>query len=449
MTANGVGGTKQDINVNITIASGTDLAKGFSIVGNTPFDVTLSGGSINTQAIAPNGDIYIGGSFTKVNNINCNNIARWSNSARQWQVLTGTNGNGTNSTVRAIAIDSNNNVYVGGGFTSVNVGGAPGTEVPANYVARWNPTTSTWSALTGAGNGNGTNGNVVAIAIDSSNNVYVGGGFTSVNVGGAPGTEVPANYVARWTPGTDVTSSIWSTLAGNGNGNGTSAAVSTIAIDSSDNVYVGGTFTGVNFGGTPVVSANHVVRWNPLNAGTASAWSALTGTDGNGTSAAVSTIAIDSSDNVYVGGSFASVNHGGTSINARNIVRWNPLNAGTISAWSLLTGVNGNGTGNTVNAIAIDSSNNVYVGGTFTSVNTGGTVVFANRVARWNPLNAGTLTAWSALTGTIGNGTNSTVNSIAIDSSNNVYIGGSFVTANFNNTANTGERAWAITKYVV
>ena len=162
-------------------------------------------------------------------------------------------------------------------------------------------------------------------------------------------------------------------------------------------------------------------------------------------------IAIDSSNNVYVGGLFTNVSWTGTSvtsINARYIVMLKPLNAGTANAWSALTGVNGNGTNNLVSTIAIDSSNNVYVGGTFTSVNVGGTTVSVNHVARWNPLNTGTLTAWSALTGTNGNGTNSNVNSIAIKD-NTIYLGGSFVTVNFNSSTNIGEIAWAITKYVV
>jgi hypothetical protein len=65
--------------------------------------------------------------------------------------------------------------------------------VSANYVARFNPQTNTWSAL-GTGSQNGVNGSVNALAV-VGNEVVVGGRFTSA--GG-----VSANCVARWNSGT-------------------------------------------------------------------------------------------------------------------------------------------------------------------------------------------------------------------------------------------------------
>ena len=69
---------------------------------------------------------------------------------------------------------------------------------------------------------------------------------------------------------------------------------------------------------------------------------------------------------------------------------------------------------NAVFALAVDSSDNLYAGGSFTTA--GGVTV--NRIAKWNG------TAWSAL----GSGLNSTVNALAVDSSDNVYMGGLFNT---------------------
>ena len=113
---------------------------------------------------------------------------------------------GMNSSVHAIAIDSNNNVYVGGSFTIIS------DNVSANCIAKWNG--STWTAL-----GTGMNNNVNAIAIDSNNNVYAGGFFTTA--GG-----VSAKYIAKWN------GSSWSAL-----GTGMNNNVTTIAIDSNNNVY--------------------------------------------------------------------------------------------------------------------------------------------------------------------------------------------------------------------
>jgi len=82
--------------------------------------------------------------------------------------------------VKTIAINSNNNVYAAGEFTTAG-GNA------ANYVAMWNPSTSTWSAL-----GSGVNAQVNSIDIDSNNNVYIGGFFTIA--GG-----VSANYITKYS----------------------------------------------------------------------------------------------------------------------------------------------------------------------------------------------------------------------------------------------------------
>jgi len=73
------------------------------------------------------------------------------------------------------------------------------------------------------------------------------------------------------------------------------------------------------------------------------------------------------------------------------------------------------GMGGSVNAVAIDSSGNLYAGGEFPTA--GGTTV--NNIAKWNG------TSWSAL----GTGTNGEVDALAIDSSGNLYAGGDFTTA--------------------
>src|SRR6185436_1985265 len=67
-----------------------------------------------------------------------------------------------------------------------------------------------------------------------------------------------------------------------------------------------------------------------------------------------------------------------------------------------------------VRAIAVSPTGEVYVGGTFLTIDG----LAANRIAKWNG------TTWSAL----GSGVNSTVNAIAV-SGTDVYVGGSFLTA--------------------
>ena len=137
--------------------------------------------------------------------------------------------------VNALAVVGNE-VYVGGWFNSA--GG-----VSANYVARFNTQTNTWSSL-GTGSSNGVNGPFVSALAVVGNEVVVGGDFTSA--GG-----VSANYVARFNTQTNT----WSTL-GTGSSNGVEGRVNALAVVGNE-VVVGGFFSSA--GG---VSANNVARWN-------------------------------------------------------------------------------------------------------------------------------------------------------------------------------------------
>jgi hypothetical protein len=138
-----------------------------------------------------------------------------------------------------MAIDSVNNVYIGGTFTTTAAG------VPANYIAKWNPNTSTWSALGSGLNSTDVFFGAFSIAIDSTNNVYVGGRFTTAG-------DVSANYIAKWNPNT----SIWSALDNGLTGGGTNNKVSSIGIDSANNVNVAGLFTTAG-----TVPANNIAKW--------------------------------------------------------------------------------------------------------------------------------------------------------------------------------------------
>ncbi|MBS0659955.1 MAG: choice-of-anchor D domain-containing protein [Verrucomicrobia bacterium] len=115
-----------------------------------------------------------------------------------------------------------------------------------------------------------------------------------------------------------------------------------------------------------------------------------------GVAGTVNALAVDGSGNVYVGGSFSVA--GSSAI--RNIARWNG------SAWSAL----GSGVDNAVSAIAI-SGTDVYVGGQF--LNAGGAP--ANRVAKWNG------STWSSL----GSGVDGRVRTLLFIGAA-LYVGGDF-----------------------
>jgi len=326
---------------------------------------TGTNGWVNAIAFDNSGNIFIGGEFTQVNNVDAKNIAKWNSSTSEWNPLI----NGVDNEVLALTIDGSGCVYVGGKFINVNVNS--GNEVNANYIAKWNPDLSQWSAL-----GTGVSHPVLALAFDSySGNIYVGGDLAFLG----------GQYFAAWN-GSD-----WIT-----NCPGADAAVRAIAIGSSGDVYVGANFHVVVGGDGSLISQlrlNCIAKWN------GSVWSAL----GQGLNDGVNAIAIDGSGNVYVGGKFRMV--GGIYVN--HIAKWDG------SAWSALgTGVNGY-----VSAIATDGSGNVYAGGSFTEA---GGVPDTPGFAKWDG------SAWSALTSpgqVLMNG--SEIFAIAIRGSN-IYIGGRF-----------------------
>jgi hypothetical protein len=406
--------------VRALAVSGTDLYAGgdFALATNTgPVAVTVnriakwdgnnwsalgSGMNNSVYSLAASGsDVYAGGDFSTAGGTNASRIAKWNGSS--WLAL----GSGTDSRVSALATFGSD-VFAAGELTTAG-GGA------ANYVAKWNG--SAWAAL-----GSGLNGYVSALAV-SGNDLYVGGNFTTTSGVGtnriarwngsgwfalgsgmnnevwalaASGSNVYAGgrfttagssnafYVARWN-GTN-----WSAL-----GSGMNSFVHALALSGND-LYAAGRFT--TAGGSNV---NRIAKWNGSN------WSAL-GSGVAGVSDSFSyayALAVSGSD-VYVGGEFLwATNIGGAAVTVNRIARWDGSN------WSAL----GQGMDNIVWALAVSGSN-VYAGGEFTkATNAGPVAVTVNRIARWDG------SSWSAL----GSEVNSRVNAL-VASGNDLYAGGDF-----------------------
>ena len=115
-----------------------------------------------TLAFGPDGLLYAGGYFTAAGGVRANNIAKWDPSTSTWSALgSGIAGGGVS--VYALAFGLDGSLYVGGDLTTA--GG-----VPANNIAKWDPSTASWSAL-----GNGTDGSVWALAVDDDGDLYAGG----------------------------------------------------------------------------------------------------------------------------------------------------------------------------------------------------------------------------------------------------------------------------------
>ncbi len=161
------------------------------------------GVSSQVAAIAVNGNnIYVGGSFTEIcgnetcdsGNLQAKHIARWNGSA--WQTV----GFGLNFAVYSLAVGINGELYVGGDFSEIC--GNPACNegnIPANRIVRWDG--SAWSALD-----QGLDSSVLALAVAPNGDVYAGGAFQNI-CGNATcsSNNTPARRVAKyddlgWTP---------------------------------------------------------------------------------------------------------------------------------------------------------------------------------------------------------------------------------------------------------
>jgi len=296
-------------------------------------------------------------------------------------------GNGTNGTVEAVAIDSNGYVYIGGSFNAICGNAACNSgNITVFNLAVWNG--SNWSGL----GGYGVNGGIYTIAISGSN-IYIGGIFSTICADALCNSGTSARNIARWNGST------WSGL-----GNGLDSFVFALAVNG-NTVYAGGNFIsscGNSSCNSGNLTVNYIAKWDGIQ------WSSI----GFGLTHAVYALAVNGSD-LYVGGYFTQLcgnpacSAGNTTVNY--ITKW----SSATSTWYAL----GNGLDDGVRAISLDSNNTVFVGGFFIKAcgnltcNSGNIVV--NHVAKWSG------SAWSAL----GGGVNNDIYAIAVNGTN-VYAGG-------------------------
>jgi hypothetical protein len=218
-------------------------------------------------------------------------------------------GNGPLTQGNAIAVDQNGNTFVGGVFSGttnfcgviLSSGGSDG------FVAKYDTFgTLLWvRQITGPGNED-----VLGVAVDSQGNSYVVGNFNGAYVvfpdpahqlslenPSAGGSDV---FLAKYDPNGGV---LWFATAGGpsvDNGEG-------VAVDTNDNCYITGVFSGTaNFGTTLLTSSSYdcfIAKWN--SAGTFQWATNSSGTSGHGVDAR--SVAIDSlHGKAFITGEFSS-----------------------------------------------------------------------------------------------------------------------------------------------
>ncbi len=125
--------------------------------------------TVRAIAIQTDGRILIGGDFTNVNGVNLNHVARLNSDGTLDATFTANQVGGFNETVQAIALQADNRIVIAGQFTQAN-------GVTRNRITRLLPNGAVDSTVNF---GDGANGPVDAVVVQPADQMLViGGGFT-------------------------------------------------------------------------------------------------------------------------------------------------------------------------------------------------------------------------------------------------------------------------------
>jgi outer membrane protein assembly factor BamB len=333
----------------------------WSSLGSSPAGGGIEAGK-RVYAVAASGTtLYAGGDFTTAGGSAASGVAKWNGTS--WSAL----GSGLSSGyVAGCGLSGGSLLFIGGEFATA--GGMQGPNIGKWYATAWQTLY-------------GTDGPVFAVTVAANGDVYLGGLFNT-----AYGMTMNNVFRINSTGG-------YQALAGMSGGAGVNGPVYAVTVNSSGQVYVGGSFTSA--AGSQI--SPNIARWAQ-----GSGWSSV----GNGADQPVAALAMASNGvDVFVGGYFANVYHGGVTTPSRGAAKWQP-GSGT---WAALgSALNGD-----VFTIAVDGSK-VFFGGDFTIA--GGTA--ANDIALWD----------GAKRLPVGGGANSIVEALAI-ASDYIYAGGHFSSA--------------------
>jgi len=132
----------------------------------------ISGGAnsdINALLLQPDGKILVGGSFSLINGVAINRVVRLN---ADGSPDVGFNpGTGPNDTVRVMALQPDGKILLGGSFTSVN-------GIARNRIARLNAGGSVDGTFAPVG---ASDGGVLALALQMNGQIMVGGSFSNFN----------------------------------------------------------------------------------------------------------------------------------------------------------------------------------------------------------------------------------------------------------------------------
>ncbi len=334
---------------------------------------TAADNLVRAIVVQPDGKILVGGDFTSFNGSTRNRIVRLNTDGTIDPSFTA--GTAANNAIRTIVLQSDGKILIGGDFTTYNGTGR-------NRVARLN-TDGTLDVSFAPGTA--ANNIVYAIAVQTDGNIVIGGNFTTYNgtarVRMARITTTGA-LDASFTPGT-----------------GANVSVNACVLQSDGKVVIAGGFTSYN--GTAI---NRIARLNTN--GTLDA----TYTVGTGANFPVRACIIQPDGKVIFGGDQTFYNNVGIN----RIIRLN-----TDGTWDTSFDV-GSGGGNPVYTLSLQTDGKVIVGGTFTYFNVTG----RGRIVRLNANGSVDLTM------NPGTGANGLIRASVVQPDGKILIGGDFTIYN-------------------
>jgi uncharacterized delta-60 repeat protein len=328
-------------------------------------------GTVRAIVVQPDGKILIGGDFTTLAPnggaaVTCSRIARLNPDG----MLDTSFNAGASASVDAIALDAGGNILVGGHFSGTR-----------HHLARLTPTGSIDLAFDPD-----VDGPVLSIVVLGNGRILIGGSFSHVH------NEVHNNLARLNAAG--LPDSFPGAIG---------QVVNAIAVQPDGKILVGGAFKRIGIGGQPHFN---LARLDAT--GTA-------GTFPNAIGGQVNAIALQADGSMLVGGAFFNI--GGQS--RSKIAR---LNVTTGLPDSFNPNANGQ-----VNAITVQPDGDILVGGDFTEFTpTGGAQVTRNHIARLNLLTGLADSFDPNIDPNINPHATAQVNAIAVQQDGKILVGGDF-----------------------
>jgi len=350
---------------------------------------------VRAVAVQADGKIIIGGAFTSYNgDASVSHFLMRLNADGTRDPSFNTGGAGPGAAVAAIAIQPDGKILIGGSFTSYN-----GDAAASDMIMRLNAD-GTRDATFNSG-GSGASGPVQAITLQTDGKILIAGFFTAYN-----GDAAASDSVMRLNQdGTRDT-------AFNAGGSGANFVVYAIALQADGKILIGGLFNSYN--GDSSIS-ELMMRLNSdgtrdptFNPG------------GVGAVDRVVAIAVQTDGKIVIGGYFFSYNSDFSA--PRYVMR---LKADGTRDPTFNPG--GTGTDTVVQSLAIQTNGKIVVGGDFGVYNGGPGA--SDRIMRLNA--DGT---YDATFNTGGTGANSTVYAVALQADGKILAVGSFTSYNGDNT---------------